>query len=174
GAVGDCFDGGRMATTSLLRTGLLRAFLLAVTLFPSALVVQDGDASSPTNSTATVQPAPVALPNAAAPRRITISYRAHDGHLRHAVVLLPHGYGPKNNPPIPLVISPHGRGVDGALNARLWRNLPTIGGFAVVNPDGEGRVLPLHSWGAPGQIADLARMPGLVRRALPWLRLDSK
>ena len=93
-------------------------------------------------------------------RVIRISYRAHDGHMRDAIVLLPHGYRPKNNLPIPLIISPHGRGVDGELNSRLWRNLPTIGGFAVVNPDGQGRVLPLHSWGAPGQIADLHRLTG--------------
>jgi pimeloyl-ACP methyl ester carboxylesterase len=162
-----------MATTSLLRTGLLRAFFLAVTVFPSALVVQDQDPANPSDTAAATQSEPI-LPSAAPPRRITISYRAHDGHMRAAIVLLPHGYGPKNNPPIPLIISPHGRGVDGAMNSRLWRNLPTIGSFAVINPDGEGRVLPLHSWGAPGQIADLARMPRIVRNALPWLRLDSK
>jgi dipeptidyl aminopeptidase/acylaminoacyl peptidase len=35
-----------------------------------------------------------------------------------------------------------------------------------------GRRLPLHSWGWQGQIADLARMPDLVRTAKPWLRVD--
>src|SRR5207244_12568951 len=36
---------------------------------------------------------------------------------------------------------------------------------------GQGRRLVLFSWGDPGQIADLARMPGLVRRAFPWVRI---
>ena len=107
----------------------------------------------------------------AAVRRWTIEYRAHDGHTRAAYVLLPAWYGPKRNPPLPLIISPHGRGVDGRANAGLWGRLKGWGRFAVVNPDGEGRRLPLYSWGARGQIADLARMPALVRRALPWLRL---
>jgi poly(3-hydroxybutyrate) depolymerase len=87
-------------------------------------------------------------------------------------VQLPDGYGPGRNPAIPLVISPHGRAVDGALNTRRWTNLPTIGGFAVVSPDGYGRRLPLHSWGSPGQIDDLARMPDSVEAQLPWLHVD--
>jgi poly(3-hydroxybutyrate) depolymerase len=37
-----------------------------------------------------------------------------------------------------------------------------------------GRRLPLHSWGWQGQIADLARMPDLVRHAKPWLHIDSR
>ena len=35
-----------------------------------------------------------------------------------------------------------------------------------------GRRLPLHSWGWRGQIADLARMPAVLRAARPWLRFD--
>jgi len=35
-----------------------------------------------------------------------------------------------------------------------------------------GRRLQLRSWGWRGQIADLARMPDVVRRDLPWLRID--
>jgi pimeloyl-ACP methyl ester carboxylesterase len=42
----------------------------------------------------------------------------------------------------------------------------------VVSPDGHGRVLARYSWGYPGQIDDLARMPRIVSRALPWLRID--
>jgi pimeloyl-ACP methyl ester carboxylesterase len=41
----------------------------------------------------------------------------------------------------------------------------------VVNPEGQGRRLELYSWGDPGQIDDLARMPQILRRALPWLRI---
>ena len=101
-----------------------------------------------------------------------IHYRAHNGARRNAYVVLPSWYGPTRHPRIPLVISPHGRGLGGRANARLWGTLPAQGGFAVVSPDGQGRVLALQSWGAPGQIDDLARMPDIVRRTLPWLRID--
>ncbi|MEA2425816.1 MAG: hypothetical protein QOH13_2226, partial [Thermoleophilaceae bacterium] len=84
-----------------------------------------------------------------------IQYVAHDGVRRAAVLLLPAGY---HGQKLPLVISPHGRGVDELMNARLWGNLPGEGDFAVINPAGEGRRLHWFSWGAPGQIADLARM----------------
>jgi len=88
-------------------------------------------------------------------------YRAHDGVRRRAWLLLPVGYRGR---PIPLVISPHGRGTPARANARLWGDLPGMGGFAVVNPAGEGRRLGNYSWGDPGQIDDLARMAGIVRR----------
>ena len=103
-----------------------------------------------------------------------ISYRSHTGRTRTAYVLLPAWYGPARHPAIPLVISPHGRGADGHANLKLWGDLPGIGGFAVVNPDGQGNQLGEHSWGAPGQIDDLARMPEIVHRALPWLAIDRK
>jgi pimeloyl-ACP methyl ester carboxylesterase len=105
-------------------------------------------------------------------RIITIHYRAHNGVRRRAYVLVPAWYGPKNDPAIPLVISPHGRGVTGRANVRLWGALPAQGGFAVVSPDGQGRVLALQSWGAIGQIEDLARMPRIVQLTLPWLKID--
>jgi poly(3-hydroxybutyrate) depolymerase len=105
-------------------------------------------------------------------KRLTIVYRAHNGTRRAATVLLPAWYGPGTNPPIPLIISPHGRGLTGRQNAAVWGNLPGAGGFAVISPDGHGRTLPLHSWGFPGQIADLARMPEFLRWALPWVRID--
>src|SRR5205085_9912044 len=68
--------------------------------------------------------------------------------------------------------SPHGRGIPASHNARLWGNLPARGPFAVVNPEGQGRELALYSWGDPGEIDDLARMPQIVAHALPWLRID--
>ena len=101
-----------------------------------------------------------------------IHYRTHAGVRRRAYVVLPRWYGPWRNPVIPLVISPHGRGVPARTNVRLWGVLPAYGPFAVVNPQGEGRRVPLYSWGYSGQIRDLARMPRYVRRALPWLRID--
>jgi poly(3-hydroxybutyrate) depolymerase len=104
----------------------------------------------------------------------TIRYRAHDGAVRKSYVVLPAWYGPDRRPQIPLIISPHGRGVSGLANARIWADLPAIGGFAVVNPDGEGRRLENFSWGYAGQIEDLARMPQIVSHALPWLRIDPR
>jgi pimeloyl-ACP methyl ester carboxylesterase len=105
-------------------------------------------------------------------RTLTISYRAHTGDLRHAIVLLPSWYTPQHNPPLPLVISPHGRGAGGRYNAQFWGTLPTTGGFAVVNPDGMGRRYVRYSYGDPGQIDDLARMPDIVARALRWVHID--
>ena len=105
-------------------------------------------------------------------RTWVVGYRAHTGRRRFAYVLLPRWYGPRAHPAIPIVISPHGRGVDAHANAKLWGDLPALGGFAVVNPDGAGNRLGAYSWGAPGQIEDLARMPAHVRQALPWLRID--
>lgn len=100
-------------------------------------------------------------------------YRAHNGIRRYAVVVAPAKFGPGNpSPPLPLVVSPHGRGVRAKTNARMWTNLPGLGTFAVVCPGGMGRRLPLHSWGYRGQIDDLVRMPALLRQARPWLRID--
>jgi poly(3-hydroxybutyrate) depolymerase len=104
----------------------------------------------------------------------TIHYRAHNGARRAAYVVLPRWYGPKHDPAIPLVISPHGRGIPARKNVRIWGGLPAFGPFAVVNPEGQGRELALYSWGDPGQIADLARMPRIVASALAWLRIDPR
>ena len=105
-------------------------------------------------------------------RAWTIHYAAHNGADRQAVVLLPAWYGPGNNPPLPLVISPHGRNGTGRGNAKYWGNLPAIGRFAVINPDGMGRRLPLKSYAYRGQIDDLAKMPEFALEGLPWLRID--
>ncbi len=92
---------------------------------------------------------------------VLFRYRAHDGAVRPAVLLLPAGYHGQR---IPLVISPHGRGADEWSNELYWGDLPGEGDFAVVNPAGEGRRLHWFSWGAPGEISDLARMPAIVER----------
>jgi poly(3-hydroxybutyrate) depolymerase len=109
---------------------------------------------------------------APAVRVMRISYVAHDGRTRHAYLILPAWYGPDRHPPIPLVISPHGRGVGGRINVRRWGNLPAIGKFAVINPEGQGRELTLFSWGDPGEIRDLAQMPEIAEAAVPWLHID--
>jgi poly(3-hydroxybutyrate) depolymerase len=107
-------------------------------------------------------------------RTLDFSYPSHTGAARTAYLVLPAWYGPRRHPPIPLVISPHGRGVSGAYNLRFWGALPARGPFAVVSPDGQGRRLPFYSWGYAGQIDDLALMPAFARRALPWLRIDAR
>jgi poly(3-hydroxybutyrate) depolymerase len=143
----------------------------------AALLVAAAVVAAATSAAAPSQPPPVRLgaPSLAGHdlvRVVKFSYRAFNGQLHSAFVVLPRWYGPKRNPPIPLVLSPHGRGIEPQVNASLWGNLPAYGPFAVVNPEGQGRRSELASWGARGDIADLARMPRLVRRALPWLRID--
>lgn len=105
-------------------------------------------------------------------RTLTIHYTAHNGADRLATVVLPAWYGPRNNPPLPVVLSPHGRGATGRSNAKFFDTLPAVGGFAVISPDGMGRQLKNFSYGYQGQIDDLAKMPALARKALPWLRID--
>jgi pimeloyl-ACP methyl ester carboxylesterase len=122
--------------------------------------------------TATVPPK--AKPGQRLVRILRIHYRAHDGARRRAYVVLPFWYGKGNNPPIPLVISPHGRGVSARANAKLWGALPNTGTFAVISPEGSGRALARYSWGSYGQIEDLSRMPAIARRTLTWLKVDRR
>ena len=123
--------------------------------------------------TAVFAPAAFAQPPGShAVRVLAISYRAHDGFSRRAYLILPAWYGPLRHPAIPLVISPHGRGVGARANIRRWGDLPARGGFAVINPEGQGRKLTLFSWGDPGEIRDLARMPQIAEQAVPWLQID--
>jgi poly(3-hydroxybutyrate) depolymerase len=136
------------------RAGLLTAALAVVAaVLPGALSARPGP------------PAPLV-------RVVKIRYRAHDGVARRAYLILPASYRPGNDPAIPLVISPHGRGVGARANIRRWGNLPALGKFAVINPEGQGRRLTLFSWGDPGEIRDLARMPQILGHALPWLHVD--
>jgi dienelactone hydrolase len=107
-------------------------------------------------------------------RRVSFTYTAWNGERRTAFVLLPAWYTPGRNPSLPLVISPHGRGIDARDNLHFWGGLPAFGPFVVVSPEGQGRVLTRYSWGWKGQIDDLARMPGLIAERLPWLHVDRK
>jgi pimeloyl-ACP methyl ester carboxylesterase len=163
-----------MATSSLIQTALLRVCPIAALLLPGSHPAIATGAMVPSRHHAQAEAAQGALLTAPPAHVLTIKYTTHNGHVRNAYVQLPDGYGPGHNPAIPLVISPHGRAVDGRINTRRWTNLPTLGGFAVVSPDGYGRVLPLHSWGAPGQIDDLARMPRIVEKQIPWLHVDRR
>jgi pimeloyl-ACP methyl ester carboxylesterase len=107
-------------------------------------------------------------------KRWQIRYVAHDGRPSRATLVLPAWYGPAANPALPLIISPHGRGLTGRANSVLWGDLPGRGTFAVINPDARGRRLTGLSWGYSGQIADLARMPEILRTTMPWLRIDRR
>ncbi len=95
-----------------------------------------------------------------ATRSRVITYRSHDGQIRRAWLLYP---ARLIHRPIPLIISPHGRGLSGRANARIWGDLPGMGDFAVINPAGQGRVLHQYSWGYPGEISDLARMVSIAQ-----------
>jgi pimeloyl-ACP methyl ester carboxylesterase len=108
------------------------------------------------------------------PTRHLITYAAWDGRTRTAMLLLPANYTRGCAFRLPLVISPHGRGESPASIASSWGRLPTRDDFAVVCPAGEGERLPNYSCAAPGQISDLARMPGIVQRALPWVHIDGR
>ena len=117
------------------------------------------------------------------------NYRAWDGATaRTAVIVLPSGWGPEHHPrPLPLVISPHGRNNFAWNNANAyWQDLPADGPFALVCPDGLARAHDrasdpfdqppldptLFTYGNPGHIDDLARMPRVVTEVLPWLDID--
>jgi pimeloyl-ACP methyl ester carboxylesterase len=105
-------------------------------------------------------------------RTWTIHYTAHNGVDRLAYVVLPAWYGPKRHPRIPVVISPHGRNMNGLSNTKYFASLPAVGQFAVISPDGMGRRLGYKSFAYKGQIDDLAKMPDFAESALPWLNLD--
>jgi pimeloyl-ACP methyl ester carboxylesterase len=105
-------------------------------------------------------------------RTVAIRYRAWNGEARTAYLVVPKWYGPKLHPRIALVISPHGRGVGARYNLRFWGGLPAFGPFAVISPEGQGRRLTLYSWGWRGQVDDLARLPSIVQRAVPWFHVD--
>lgn len=107
-------------------------------------------------------------------RRLSLTYAAWNGAKRTAYVLVPRWYSPRRDPPLPLVISPHGRGIAARDNLHFWGGLPAFGPFLVISPEGQGRVLTRYSWGWHGEIDDLARMPQIAAQAFPWLRIDRR
>lgn len=107
-------------------------------------------------------------------RRLSLTYTAWNGARRTAYVVVPRWYSPRRDPPLPLVISPHGRGIEARDNPHFWGGLPAFGPFMVISPEGQGRVLTRYSWGWRGQIDDLARMPQIAARVFPWLRIDRR
>jgi poly(3-hydroxybutyrate) depolymerase len=104
-------------------------------------------------------------------RLSVIPYVTRDGRRRTALVLAPRGLQKRA---LPLVIAPHGRGGASQHACAAWGDLPGYAHFAVVCPEGQGRVYTAYSWGYAGQIADLARMPSIVSHALPRLKIDPR
>jgi pimeloyl-ACP methyl ester carboxylesterase len=119
-----------------------------------------------------------------------VQYLAWDGQTAcQAVVVLPAAWAPSTPPPaaVPLLISPHGRNNFGWNNAVIyWQELPADGQFALICPDGLERAHDpesdpfdappsspsLFTYGYPGHVDDLARMPSIVAETLPWLPID--
>src|SRR5262249_42979020 len=95
----------------------------------------------------------------------TIHYEAHNGSDRLASPLRPASSGPGTTPPLPAVRSPHARGATGLSNSKFFADMPAIGRFALISLDGMGRKLKRFSYGYPGQIDDLARMPDFAEQA---------
>ena len=163
-------------TTSTRRSGFA---LAAVLILAIALLVAQSRPERQADATAPVGAAATAPDSRGSSRKlienvrtVVITYRSHTGARRSAIVVLPEWYGRGNNPRLPLVVSPHGRGATGRSNADFFGRLPAVGRFAVISPDGMGERLKNFSYGAPGQIDDLARMPEIATAALPWLRID--
>jgi len=74
---------------------------------------------------------------------------------------------------LPLVIWAHGAG-GSARCENSFRDFPGRFGFVVACIDGQGTATRGHSYAAPGQIDDLARVPDLVRQRLPRLPIDQR
>jgi dienelactone hydrolase len=76
--------------------------------------------------------------------------------------------------PVPLVISPHGRNNLAVANLPYWYDMPARWGFVLVCPDGVSRYhdpadrgyTGLYTYGAPGHMKDLARMPEITEAVL--------
>jgi pimeloyl-ACP methyl ester carboxylesterase len=117
-----------------------------------------------------------------------VHYLAWDGHTPcKAVIVLPSSWQP-NDPPLPLVISPHGRNNFAWNNAyQYWRDLPARGPFALICPDGLSRAHnaasdpfdrppdpTLFTYGYRNHIDDLARMPKIARDTISGLNIDTE
>ena len=150
-----------MATSRTIskRGPLARVVAVSAVIAIATLATSKGTAEAP------AVPVPVQSTSTTAVRTWTIQYTSHTGLARVAYVVLPAWYGPNAHPPLPVVISPHGRGANGRSNAQFFGRMPGIGGFALISPDGMGRRLKRFSYGHPGQIDDLAKMPDLAVRA---------
>ncbi len=142
-----------------------RATRLALPVILLAVVLGAADgASAPEHSGAPT----------AGTRLVTLRFRGPGGHEDVVVVAMPAWYGARRHPALPLVISPHGRGGSARGNARRWGDLPGRLRLIVLDAGVWGRRLQRDSWAWPPEIDQLARLPQLVRRRLPYLRFDPR
>jgi dienelactone hydrolase len=104
-----------------------------------------------------------------------LRYLGWNGTPVFAYVVLPVAW--RQHPPrrpVPLVISPHGRNNLAVANIPYWYDLPARWEFVLVCPDGVSRYhtgddqghTGLYTYGAPGHMKDLARMPQIVQDVL--------
>jgi hypothetical protein len=128
-------------------------------------------AAAPSAGTACVRAATTPDPSYPPNQALLLDYRAWNGTRRQAVVLLPAGYA-AGQAALPCVIAAHGRDMPPAVVAQRWGALPTELDFAVICADSAGVREAYNSWAAPGQLRDLMRLPALLQRAAPWVRLD--
>jgi hypothetical protein len=107
-------------------------------------------------------------------RWVDVRFTGPGGFADSVLVGLPTWYGPEDDPPLPLVISPHSRGLTPWRAARRWGDLPGRDGVVVLEPGLHGRVIPRRSWAWPPDVAELARLPRIVSSRLPYLRYDRR
>src|SRR5438105_6317116 len=93
----------------------------------------------------------------ASTKLVWASFRGPGGYLDHLVVAMPSWYGPRHDPPLPVVISPHSRGATALANARRWGGVPGKFRLIALSPSLHGRLIPRRSWAWPPDIAELAR-----------------
>ena len=86
-----------------------------------------------------------AAPSGTGTRWLQIRFTGPGERRDRLVVGLPSWYGPHDDPPLPLVISPHSRGLTPWQEARRWGDLPGRFGIVVVNTGLHGRVIPRRS-----------------------------
>jgi pimeloyl-ACP methyl ester carboxylesterase len=108
----------------------------------------------------------------ASTRLLSVAFRGPGGYLDHLVASMPSWYGPRHDPPLPVIISPHSRGATALANARRWGGLPGRFRLIALSPSLHGRVIPRRSWAWPPDVAELARLPQIARRLIPYLRFD--
>lgn len=105
-------------------------------------------------------------------RLVSISFRGPEGSHDTLIVAMPAWYGPQRHPRLPLVISPHSRGVTASANARRWGGIPGRFGLIVLNPGLHGRIIKGRSWAWPAEVSETVDLLGVVRRSIPYLRYD--
>ena len=158
----------RLKVTNRLLASIAALLVLALTTAGAA------DSLRPALDVDTPVPARIQAPELPPDEQLwRFFYLAHGRQLRRGYLLLPSGYRRGDAPPLPLVISPHGRGISALADCSSWGDLPSVGRFLVVCLQGQGRRLTLYSWGFASQIDDLARAPELAEQALPWVRVRS-